>query len=248
MTTTTESQAEQPKGAVKEIKDGGSGQMFDAIAERYDLLNRIMSMGLDQSWRKQAVAALELKAGDHVLDLATGTGDLAIMMAQLVPGLHVTGVDPSANMIGVGKDKIVGAGLSERVSMQIGDGQALPFEDNVFDGAVVAFGIRNFPSRLAGLEQMRRVTKPGRKVVILELSEPKRGVTAPFARAYIHHVVPFLGSVLSGQKEYRYLQRSIQAFPEAQDFVALMGEAGLEDAYAKSLSFGAVHLYVGTAT
>lgn len=241
-------QHELPKGAVKEINDGGSGQMFDAIASRYDVLNRIMSMGLDQSWRRKAVAALELKTSDHVLDLATGTGDLAIMMASSIPGLKVTGVDPSANMIGVGKEKVVAQALTERVNLEIGDGQALPFEDNTFDGAVVSFGIRNFPNRLAGLKEMCRVTRPGRKVVILELSEPRQGITAPFARAYIHHVVPMLGAAISGQKEYRYLQRSIQAFPEAQDFVTLMEEAGLVDAYARSLSFGAVHLYVGTAT
>ena len=237
-----------PRGAIKEIQEGGSGQMFDAIADRYDTLNRIISMGMDQSWRKKAVAALELHAGDHVLDLATGTGDLAVMMAQLVPGLTVTGVDPSANMIAVGQDKLERAGLHKRVSMMIGDGQALPFEDDTFDGSVVAFGIRNFPNRLAGLQQMCRVTRPGRKVVILELSEPRRGVTAPFARAYIHHVVPLVGSVLSGRKEYRYLQRSIQAFPEARDFVALMQQAGLIDTEAHALSFGAVHVYVGTAT
>jgi len=105
-------QHELPKGAVKEIHDGGSGQMFDAIASRYDVLNRIMSMGLDQSWRRKAVAALELKTSDHVLDLATGTGDLAIMMASSIPGLKVTGVDPSANMIGVGKEKVSAQALA----------------------------------------------------------------------------------------------------------------------------------------
>lgn len=237
--------SEAPAGA-KQTVEGGNGQMFDAIAERYDLLNRILSGGMDQGWRKKALKNLALKPGDHVLDLATGTGDLAIMIAQRTPGVTVMGVDPSANMIAVGDEKIVKSTLQKRVEMKIGDGQNLDFEDDTFDGAVVAFGIRNFPDRLAGLKEMHRVTKPGRKVVVLELSEPTKGLLAPFARAYIHHIVPTIGSTLSGKQEYRYLQKSIEAFPTAEEFVGLMGDVGLKDAHAIPLSFGAVHLYVGT--
>lgn len=236
-----------PKPGAQQTVAGGNGQMFDAIAERYDVLNRILSGGMDQSWRRKAVNSLELRDGDHILDLATGTGDLAIMIAQYHNGVQVTGVDPSANMIAVGDEKIQRSQLTGRVDMTIGDGQDLPFEDDTFDGAVVAFGIRNFPDRFAGLQQMRRVTRPGRKVVILELSEPQGGIIAPFARAYIHHIVPRIGSALSGKEEYRYLQRSIEAFPTASQFAELMREAGLKDVKAIPLSFGAVHLYVGTA-
>ncbi|MEM1348726.1 MAG: bifunctional demethylmenaquinone methyltransferase/2-methoxy-6-polyprenyl-1,4-benzoquinol methylase UbiE [Myxococcota bacterium] len=236
---------DRPEGAVQTVK-GGTGEMFDAIAGRYDLLNRLMSLGQDQYWRRKAVRSLEVGGGDRVLDVATGTGDLAIMIARRHQGVDVKGIDPSANMIGVGNEKIAEIGLSERVALDIGDGLALPFEEDTFDGAVVAFGIRNFPDRLKGLEEMARVTKPGRKVVVLELSEPQKGVLSVFAKAYVHHVVPVLGSVLSGKDEYRYLQASIEAFPPPETFVGLMEQAGLKDAYAKPLSFGAVHLFVGT--
>ncbi len=235
-----------PLDGAKKTLDGGTGEMFDAIAGRYDLLNRIMSLGQDQYWRKRAVRALELHGASDVLDVATGTGDLAIMIARMYPGLQVAGIDPSANMIGVGHEKVAGAKLDSRVKLEIGDGQALPFEDDSFDGAIVSFGIRNFPDRFKGLQEMARVTRPGRKVVILELSEPRTGPMAVLARTYIHHVVPVIGSTLSGKKEYRYLQESIEAFPPAETFVDLMAEAGLKGAKATPLSFGAVNLFVGT--
>lgn len=242
--SSTDTDTAAPVGA-KQSVSGGTGEMFDAIAERYDVLNRILSMGQDQYWRRRAVRALQVKAGDHVLDVATGTGDLALMIAALHPLARVTGVDPSANMVGIGNQKVAQRELERRVELGIGDGQALPYEDDSFDGAVVSFGIRNFPDRLQGLCEMRRVTRPGRQVVILELSEPRQGVMATAARTYIHHVVPVIGSALSGKREYRYLQRSIEAFPDAEAFIALMREAGLRDAQAIPLSFGAVNLFVG---
>lgn len=235
-----------PAGAIKDL-DGGTGDMFDAIAGRYDLLNRILSMGQDQYWRKRAVKALQITPDDTILDVATGTGDLAIMIAKRFPSVSVRGVDPSKNMIGVGKEKVMEKSLDRRVTLEIGDGLALPYEDDTFNGAVVAFGIRNFPDRLQGLKEMRRVTKRGCKVVVLELGEPETGLMSLAARTYIHHVVPTVGAALSGKKEYRYLQESIEAFPTAQEFVALMREAGLERAQATPLSFGAVNLFVGTA-
>ena len=239
-----ETKSEAPAGALQSVS-GGTGEMFDAIAPRYDLLNRILSLGQDQYWRRLAMRALELGTGDRVMDLATGTGDLAIMIAQKCDGVSVTGVDPSANMIEVGQGKVARADLGERVTLQIGDGLALPFDEDAFDGAVVSFGIRNFPDRLQGLREMARVTKPGRKVVVLELSEPRHGLMAVAARTYIHHIVPTIGAALSGKKEYRYLQKSIAAFPTADEFVGLMREAGLKDASYRPLSFGAVNLFVG---
>jgi len=235
-----------PAGALKEV-DGGNGEMFDQIAGRYDLLNRIMSIGQDQYWRRRAVKALELRDGDTILDVATGTGDLAIMIASKNPGVNVRGVDPSKNMIGVGNVKVAQKALQNRVGLEIGNGLELPYEEDQFDGAVVAFGIRNFPDRLQGLSEMRRVTKPGRKVVILELGEPERGLMSIAAKTYIHHVVPAVGAALSGKKEYRYLQESIAAFPPPEQFKELMREAGLEQVTSTPLSFGAVNLFVGTA-
>lgn len=232
-------------GATQTVS-GGTGDMFDEIAGRYDLLNRILSLGQDPYWRRRAVKALKIKPGDRIIDVATGTGDLAMTIAKTHTLATVQGIDPSANMIGVGNDKITRDELTRRVQLDLGDGQALDFEDDAFDGAIVSFGIRNFPDRFKGLQEMARVTRKGRQVVILELSEPKKGPMAVAARTYIHHVVPRIGSVLSGKKEYRYLQESIAAFPSAEQFTTLMQEAGLERVKVTPLSFGAVNLFVGT--
>ena len=225
----------------------GSGAMFDAIAERYDLLNRIISLGIDQSWRRKTVDALALRgAGGSVLDLATGTADLARMVALRCPGTSVIGVDPSTRMLAVGERKIAAAGLSDRVTLQPGDAERLDFEDARFDGVCMAFGIRNVVDRPAALREMARVTRPGGRVAILELSEPRSGLVGRLARFHIHEVVPAVGAMLSGHDEYRYLQRSIAAFPPAAEFAALMDDAGLEVIAALPLTFGVSHLYVAT--
>jgi len=202
----------------------GSGQMFDVIAARYDLLNRIMSLGLDRNWRHRAVAALALPANATVLDLATGTADVAMAIADVYPDATVVGVDPSKNMLAEGARKIAERGLDARISLKEGDAQALPIEDASVDGVTIAFGIRNVADRAKALREMARVTKPGGRVVILELSEPSGGVMGFFARTYVHEVVPRMGAILSGAKEYRYLQRSIAAFPPAEEFVKMMEE------------------------
>ena len=219
--------------------------MFDGIAERYDLVNRVISLGIDQSWRKKTVKALALEGGARVLDLATGTGDLAIMVARQHPSVTVVGVDPSEKMLEVGQKKLTLAALSERITLQVGDAQALPFPDNHFDGLCIAFGIRNVPDRLQGLREMARVTKPGGRVAILELSEPRGGVMGPLARFHVHSVVPTVGALLSGKREYHYLQKSIAAFPPAAEFEAMMVEAGLGIVASTALTFGVCHLYVG---
>lgn len=223
----------------------GSGAMFDGIAHRYDLVNRVISLGIDQSWRKKTVKALELQPGAKVLDLATGTADLAIMIAKLHPHVTLVGVDPSEKMLEVGQKKLEAAQLTERIELQVGDAQALKFPDRTFDGLCIAFGIRNVPDRLQGLREMARVTKAGGRVAILELSEPRGGVLGPLARFHVHSVVPTVGALLSGAKEYRYLQRSIAAFPPATEFEALMREAGLRIVDSTALTFGVCHLYVG---
>jgi len=226
--------------------EGGTGAMFDNIADRYDLLNRIISLGIDQSWRKKTVAALSLKEGAQVLDLATGTGDLAIMIALLTPTAQIKGVDPSVGMLAVGQKKLRKASLEQRIQLLEGDAQALPFADDAFDGTTIAFGIRNVPDRRQGLREMARVTRPGGRVAILELSEPRGGLLGRMARFHVHSVVPFLGSLLSGKKEYRYLQKSIAAFPPAEQFAQLMDEAGLTVLEVVPLTFGVAHLYVAT--
>ncbi len=222
----------------------GSGGMFDQIAGRYDLLNRLMSMGIDRSWRRKTVAALELPPKSRVLDLATGTGDLALMVARLHPDAHVIGSDPSKQMLAVGIEKVRRVGFADRVELQEGDAQGLPFDDNCFDGCCIAFGIRNVPDRGAALAEMARVTKPGGRVAVLELSEPSVGLLSPVARFHIHQVIPLLGGMLSGSREYRYLQQSIAAFPPSDEFAEEMRQAGLNVLDVKPFTFGTCTLFV----
>ena len=183
----------------------GSGAMFDGIAARYDLVNRVISLGIDQSWRKKTVAALSLAPGHRVLDLATGTADLAIQVAQTEPSVSVVGLDPSSKMLEVGRVKVTRAELDARVELVQGDAQALPFDTHSFDSVCIAFGIRNVPDRGKALREMARVTRPGGRIAILELSEPRGGLLGALARFHIHVVVPYVGALLSGVKEYQYL-------------------------------------------
>jgi demethylmenaquinone methyltransferase/2-methoxy-6-polyprenyl-1,4-benzoquinol methylase len=181
-----------------------------------------------------------------VLDLATGTCDLAIQVVREVPGAQVIGVDPSARMLEIGQKKLVRLGLSERIQLAVGNAEQLDYPDESFDGVCIAFGIRNVPDRSRALREMARVTRTGGKVAILELSEPRGQVLGALARFHVHTVVPWLGSLLSGAREYRYLQRSIAAFPPAQEFAEQMRSAGLEPVGVHALTFGVCHLYVGT--
>lgn len=226
----------------------GSGAMFDRIAPRYDFLNRVLSLGIDQSWRTKAARALALDVGRpaRVLDLATGTADLAIRIATLLPQVNVVGTDPSAEMLRIGRTKVERKGLAPRVELLRGDAQAIEAEDASFDGATISFGIRNVPDRDLALREMRRVVRPGGRVVVLELGEPSVGILGPIARFHVRVLVPRIGAFLSGAKEYRYLQTSIAAFPPPARFVEQMSQAGLGDVSATPLTFGACTLYVGS--
>lgn len=226
----------------------GSGNMFDAIAHRYDLLNRVISLGVDQGWRRRTVDALALEGRGpaEVLDLATGTADLAMMIARRHPEVRVTGLDPSRNMLDVGVRKLAETKLDQRITLVEGDAQALPFEDGRFAGATMAFGIRNVPDRAKALREIARVTRKGGRVAILELGEPKRGIFGPLARFHIRHVVPTIGALISGSREYRYLQESIAAFPEPEVFAELMRASGLRVIAVTPLTFGVCNLYVAT--
>lgn len=219
--------------------------MFDAIAPRYDLLNRLISFGIDQRWRRETVAALQLESGALVLDLATGTGDLALMIARRHPSARVLGVDPSAGMLEAGGVKVERAGLADRIELSQGDAQALPHSSASVDGVCMAFGIRNVPDRAAALAEAHRVLRPGCRLAILELSEPRGGWLGPLARWHVHRVVPWLGGLLSGSGEYRYLQQSIAAFPPPEQFMSLMAAAGFEELQATRLTFGVCQLFVG---
>jgi len=222
----------------------GSGEMFDSIAPRYDLLNRLISLGLDQGWRRRTVAALSLGPGKTALDLATGTGDLALMIARTHPEATVIATDPSRGMLDVAVEK--GRPLGERLRFVVGDAQAIDLPDQSVDAVSMAFGIRNVEDRPRALREMARVTRDGGRISILELSEPKRGVLAGLARFHIHQVVPLIGGALSGSAEYAYLQRSIAAFPAPDVFAETMSASGLRVLEVAPMSFGAVCLFVAT--
>ncbi len=224
----------------------GSGQMFDRIARRYDMVNRVLSLGLDKGWRRRTVRALQLGDNPRVLDVATGTGDLAIDIAKSRPGATVIGLDPSTQMLAIAAGKITKRGLDDRVSLVVGDAQQLPYANCEMDAATIAFGIRNVPDRLQGLRELARVVRPGGRIAVLELGEPRGGVLSRAARFHTRHVVPRLGALLSGAREYAYLQKSIAAFPPADEFVLMMKQAGLQVVEVVPLTFGACTLYVAT--
>lgn len=222
--------------------------MFDRIAHRYDLLNRVLSLGNDQRWRRRAVRALELGGRDRplVLDLATGTADLALLIAGGHPTSRVVGLDPAERMLERGRAKAAAAGLADRVHLVTGDAQHLPFPDGVVDGITMAFGIRNVPDREAALGEMRRVTRPGGRVAVLELTEPAgAGPLARAARFHVHTLVPRIGAILSGAREYAYLQESIAAFPPPARFATMMEDAELDVVRVERILFGVCHLFVG---
>jgi demethylmenaquinone methyltransferase/2-methoxy-6-polyprenyl-1,4-benzoquinol methylase len=218
--------------------------MFDRIAGRYDLLNRINSLGLDQRWRNRAVRALEILPGHRVLDLATGTGDLAISIAQRHREASVTALDPSSKMLDVARTKIIRSFRPLNIELRLGDAQALPFSDASFDRASIAFGIRNFPDRAKALRELARVLRPGGRLVILELSTPDSGILAPFARFHVSTIVPRVGALLSGEREYKHLEDSIAAFPPPEEFARLIESTGLEMERLERLTFGACAMYV----
>ncbi len=223
----------------------GSGEMFDAIADRYDRMNRILSMGIDRGWRRRAIEALRLPPRARVLDVACGTADVAIDVARCHPDATVFGVDVSRRMLEVGRAKVVRQGLTERVELRMGDAQALDFPNEHFDACTIAFGIRNVPDRDLALREMRRVLRPGGRLAVLELGAPEHGPLAWAARIHLRVVVPRLGAWLAGApREYRYLQQSVEAFPPPGAFAARIRAAGFEVEKVVPLTFGACNLYV----
>lgn len=224
---------------------GGSGAMFDRVAPRYDLLNRLMSLGLDRVWRRAAVRALELRPGHRALDLATGTADVALAMIAQQPACTVVGLDPSVGMLEVGREKIVAKGLADRVQLEVGDAEVLPFEDRSFDAVAIAFGIRNVPDRARALREMARVTKPGGRIAILELSEPA-GVLALGARFHMRFVGPALGALLSNRFAYEYLPDSIAAFPTPVAFAELLVANGHRVLTVRRFTAGVCTLFLST--
>ncbi len=232
------------KGSAAVDNKLGSGRMFDGVAPRYDLLNRLMSLGSDGRWRRRAAHALALAPGSRVLDLATGTGDLAFALLDAHSDCQVTAVDPSEGMLAIAEQKSAKRGDGERLTLVTGDAQQLDFQDHSFDALTMAFGIRNVPDRARALGEIVRVVKPGGRIAILELSEPRGSLLASPARFWKRRVVPRLGALLSGAEEYSYLERSIAEFPAPEEFSRLMEMSGLDVLAVTPMSFGAVHLFL----
>jgi demethylmenaquinone methyltransferase / 2-methoxy-6-polyprenyl-1,4-benzoquinol methylase len=224
----------------------GSGQMFDRIAPRYDFVNRVLSLGLDKRWRRRVIKELALAPNARVLDVATGTGDLAIELAKAVPAGKVIGLDPSPNMLAVATLKLAKLGLDARVALIEGDAQALPQASCEIDAATIAFGIRNVPDRPRALRELARVVRPGGTIAVLELGEPKRSLLGRAARFHTRHVVPRIGALLSGKREYRYLQTSVAAFPPNDEFAQIMRDSGLDVRKVIPLTFGVCTLFIAT--
>jgi demethylmenaquinone methyltransferase/2-methoxy-6-polyprenyl-1,4-benzoquinol methylase len=219
--------------------------MFDRIASRYDLLNRLISLGLDRGWRRRTARALELGPDGRVLDLATGTADLALELAATYPSARVVGLDPAPRMLAVGASKIERRGLGARVELVRGDASELPFAARSFDACTMAFGIRNMLDRVRVLAEIRRVLRPGGRVAILELTDPGRGGLGLIAHCHVHGLVPLVGALLSGAEAYRYLARSIAAFPPPDQFLPLLPAVGFERARVEAMTWGVAHLYLG---
>lgn len=221
-------------------------QMFDAIAHRYDLLNRLLSLGQDISWRNQLKEFIPKGRELRVLDLASGTADVVITLSQNNPSIkEAIGVDPAAKMLEIGRAKINKLELSTRISLEAGDAQHLRFSDNYFDVTTIAFGIRNVPDMRLALLEMYRVTKQGGRVLILEFSKPSNPILSFGHWLYLNTFVPCVGFLFSGNfKAYQYLNQTIQSFPYGDRFCKILKQFGFIHVQARPLMGGVATLYV----
>ncbi len=219
--------------------------LFDAIAHRYDLLNHLLSGGIDFYWRRRAIRHLEDIQPKRILDVATGTADFAIAALQLHPR-EVVGVDIAEEMLKLAREKVEKRGLSEKVRLQNGEAEHLGFEAGSFDASIVAFGARNFEDLEAGLAEMHRVLRPGGKVVVLEFSRPARFPFRPAYFFYFKNVVPLIGRLISRHDyAYRYLPDTVLKFPEGEDFLAILRNVGFTATAEERLTFGIATIYTG---
>ena len=222
-------------------------QMFDNIAPTYDKLNHIMSLSVDKLWRRHALKEIVDGTPQRILDVACGTGDSTISIAKAAAErTEVIGADISEGMMALVKGKAEKAGVGERISLQVADGEALPFGEGTFDRVTCAFGIRNFEHKERGLEEFLRVLKPGGKAVVLELSVPQNKVVRWVYDLYFLHILPWVGGSISGDRAaYRYLPASVHNFPPPNDFCRMMEEAGFRNVRCRTFSFGLCRMFVG---
>ena len=226
-------------------------EMFDSIAPAYDFMNTAMTMGLHRKWRDKALKAglalIDRTGALNLLDVATGTGDVAFRLHKLCPNSKITGIDISDGMLAIAREKLTKLPPEEAKLLAFGKGDCLdmPFHDATFQFITVAYGVRNFENLLCGLKEMRRVLSPGGVLCVIELSTPIGRLTGPAYRLYSKKIIPFIGKIISGDsRAYSYLPESIAECPQKEEMAELMKEAGFENVVWKSLTFGAVTYYL----
>ena len=219
--------------------------MFNNISKRYDLLNHVLSFGIDILWRKKAISLLQKDQPKLILDIATGTGDFAIEALALNPD-KVIGVDISEGMLDEGRKKMKKRKLDQKIDLRLGDSEKLLFEDNKFDAVIVSFGVRNFENFEKGIADMYRVLKPGGKTVIVEFSKPKKFPMKQGYNFYFRYILPQIGKLVSkDDSAYTYLPESVQAFPDGKDFLTVLEKVGFKNTKCKTLTFGISSIYMG---
>lgn len=218
--------------------------MFDDISPKYDFLNHFLSFGIDYLWRKKLVKVLESYHPETVLDVATGTGDLAIAIASVKPQ-KIVGIDISEKMLEVGRQKLCSKGMDQLITLRRADAEKIPFSDNTFDAITVAFGVRNFENLELGLKEMRRVLRPEGVMLILEFSHPHAFPMKQLYGIYSRYIIPLMGRLISGNsKAYTYLPESVAAFPSGENFLAILESQGMKKAKLIKLSMGIATIYI----
>lgn len=233
------------KASTQSKKEQVAG-MFDDIAYRYDFLNRFLSGGLDVGWRKKALGYLKELQPKKMLDVATGTADVAIMASALLKPNLIVGIDISDGMLEIGRKKIAKLQLQNTIELLNGDSETINFENDSFDAVTVAFGVRNFQNLEKGIAEIFRVLRPGGKLVVLEFSKPKLPLVKSFYNLYMKVVTPNMGKLFSKNRSaYQYLDESIRKFPEGRDFIKILDDTGYTNTQCKPLSLGICSIYCG---
>ncbi len=221
-------------------------KMFDNIAIKYDFLNRFLSAGIDVGWRKKGIKHLKEVNPSIILDVATGTADVAILSNKILNPKKVIGIDISEGMLSIGRKKIQHLTLSDKIELLTGDSESINFEDNYFDAVTVSFGVRNFQDLEKGLNEIKRVLKPGGKLMVLEFSKPQMPLIKFIYSFYMKKITPGIGKLFSKNKNaYSYLDESIKNFPEGKEFVKILDKTGYKTTYHKPLTFGICSIYCG---
>lgn len=230
----------------REDKKGQVSKMFNKIAPYYDFLNRLLSLGIDTIWRKKAIDQLKNEQPKFILDVATGTADVALETVKRLHPDKIIGIDISTEMLEIGRKKISKRGLDTVITLQEGDSENLPFADNTFDAITVAFGVRNFENLEKGLLEMRRVLKTNGKLVVLEFSKPSIFPIKQLFNLYFKYLLPLIGRLTSKDpRAYQYLYESVQAFPDGNDFVNILSKTGYKSNQCIPLTLGICSIYSG---